>query len=575
MELSAWVQELRRRRVFRALVGYGIASFAILQIVEPVMHGLRLPEWTLTAVVVALGIGFPITVALAWVFDLKATGIERTHPAAPGGRARWLLLGLGVAAAAPIVIWYFALRPSAARGRDASIAVLPFEDMSATRDQGYFADGMAEEILNLLARVEGLRVAGRTSSFVFRGTREDARAIGEKLNVGTLLEGSVRKEGNRVRITAQLLDARDGFHLWSQTFDREVAGVLAAQDDIAQAVVGALKPRLGAATARAAGSRTSNPEAYNEYLLGKQFFNRLNLADYRRAQAAFEKAVALDPSFAPAWAGLAMARFWVADEAASGAQIAEGHERAMAAAEKAIALDPTLSDGFSTRGFLRTSVTWDWEGARADYERGLALNPSDAEAHRRFGAGVLASLGRLQDAVFELRKATEIDPLSAVAWSSLGRVLYSSGQFDAATAALRRSLEIAPDQNYASAHLCLVLLLEKRPVEALAAAERSTSAIFRPHCRAMALHDAGRQEEAQRTLAELIAKFAHSGAYQIAESYAWFGDRERAFDWLERSYRQHDSGMGYIKADVLLRNLHGDPRFAAMLRKLKLPADGG
>jgi eukaryotic-like serine/threonine-protein kinase len=579
VELSRWLDELKRRRVFRALVGYGIGAFAILQVAEPVIHGLRLPEWALSAVVIALGVGFPIAVALAWVFDLKRTGIERTAPAEGQGPSRGrlaiALVGLGLLAAAPGLAYFFVSRDGSRAGPGASIAVLPFDDMSASHDQGYFADGIAEEILTALAHVEGLRVAGRTSSFSFRGKGDDLRTIAEKLKVATVLEGSVRKEGSRVRITAQLINAADGFHLWSQSFDRELNGVLAAQDEIARAVVDALKVRLGTAREPSARLRTANPEAYNEYLLGKQFFNRLNLPAYRLAEAAYDRAVKIDPSFAPGWAGLSLARFWVADEAETAAGIEEGRERAMAATEKAVAIDPGLFEAYAARGFLRSAIRWDWEGARKDFDRALDLNPGDAETNRRYAVAVLAPLGRLPSAIAFARKGTDLDPLSALAWASLGRVYYTAGQLEPAHAALERSLQIAPEQNYAAGHLCITLLLQKRPADALAAAERSASAIFRPHCSALALHDAGRHEEARRMLDDLVARSAHAAAYQVAEAYAWFGDRDRAFEWLERAYAQHDSGMPYLRADVLLRGLHGDPRFAALLRKMNLPPDDG
>src|SRR5438105_5070599 len=235
--------ELQRRRVIRALIAYGIAAFAVLQIVEPVMHGLHWPEAVLAYVVVALAAGFPVVVSLAWIFDVNAGRIERTGPAEgglSGARPALLLVGIGLIAAAPGTVWYFAVRgigkPASApvaTESAASIAVLPFADMSPAKDQEYFSDGIAEEILNALAQVDGLHVAGRTSSASFKGKAEDLRSIGQKLGVATVLEGSVRKAENRLRITAQLIDVKDGFHLWSQSFDREMKDIFAVQDEIA------------------------------------------------------------------------------------------------------------------------------------------------------------------------------------------------------------------------------------------------------------------------------------------------------------------------------------------------------
>src|SRR2546425_6412349 len=247
MKLGLLISELRRRRVIRALVGYGIAAFAVLQIVEPVMHGLHWPDVVLSYVVVALAVGFPLVVSLAWIFDVKDGRIEKTPPAARMNRARLalVLLTIGVLAAAPGTVWYFYVRQIHKGAEVApSIAVLPFVNLSSDKEQEYFSDGIAEEILNALAQVRGLRVIGRTSSFSVKGKNEDLRAIGEKLNASNLLEGSVRKSGARVRITAQLVEAADGSHLWSQQFDREMTDVFAVQDEIARAVVVALRLKL-------------------------------------------------------------------------------------------------------------------------------------------------------------------------------------------------------------------------------------------------------------------------------------------------------------------------------------------
>jgi tetratricopeptide (TPR) repeat protein len=375
-----------------------------------------------------------------------------------------------------------------------------------------------------------------------------------------------------VRITAQLLSAADGFHLWSQTYDRELTGVFAVQDDISKAVVDALKLQL-VSRKEPARRHEPSPEAHNEYWLGHQFMYRLTYDNYLRAAAAYERATKFDPEYAQAWAGLASATLWVADDADTVAAISEGFDRALAHAEKAVALDPELADGYAARGNIRGATRWDWEGARADFARALALNPGDATMHVRYASTVLSALGRLPEAIEEARKATEIDPLSAVAWSAFGRMLYSGGQLDPARAALEKSLHIAPEQIFAAHNLSVVLLLQKRPAEALEQAERSTSEVFKRHGKAMALYDLGRTQEAHQTLDELIARFGHSGAYQIAETYAWFGQPDKAFEWLDRAYAQRDGGLTAIKFDMLLRSLRNDPRYTAMLRKMNLPPD--
>lgn len=374
--------ELQRRRVFRALVGYAVAAFAILQIVEPVMHGLHWPDAVLSYVVVALAVGFPAVFALAWIFDVRAGHIERTPRTTGlrGARLGLLSLGIGALAAAPGLIYYFVLRekPAAASATvpTPSIAALPLVNLSRDPDQEYFADGLAEELLNLLARIPGLRVAGRTSSFAFKGKSEDLRSIGQKLNVATVLEGSVQKAGDRIRINMQLINVADGYHLWSETYDRKLIDVFAVQDEIAQAVVNALKLKLLPGQAPTSiQHHTGNPEVYTRYLLGRQFSNHTTLDGFRRAAESYEKALELEPEFAPAWAGLAQATYWITDWAESAADISEGHHRALAAAEKAVALGPNLAEAFVARGVVRSATRQDWEGAKEDFQRALALSP--------------------------------------------------------------------------------------------------------------------------------------------------------------------------------------------------------
>ena len=552
--------------MFRALVGYGVASFAVLQIVEPVMHGLHWPESVLTWVVLALAAGFPLVVALAWIFD-------DGQVLRPTGRAGLLLPLVGLLAAAPGLVWYFVIRrpppaPAAlAAGAQPSIAVLPFADMSPHKDQEYFADGIAEEILNSLAQIEALHVAGRTSSFSFKGKSEDTKNIGERLGVANVLEGSVRKEGNRVRITAQLINSADGFHLWSQTFDLQLTDVFAAQDQIARAVVDALKLRLVPPKRR----HEPTPEAHNQFLVANQLYYRLTYENYVRAAAEYERAVQLDPEYAQAWAGLAMATFWSADGAATPAAVSSGFDRAMMCAEKAVALEPDLAEGYGARGFVRNATLYDWEGSRVDFERALKLNPGSAETRRRYAQAVLATLGRLPEAIGEAKRSTELDPLSAVSWSTYGRILAAAGQYAAARRALDQSLLILPQQNYAASNVGVIALLEKRPAEALEIGDRSTSEVFRLSIRSMALRDLGREEEARRELGVLISRFAHVGAYQIGAAYAWAGDRDQAFAWLDRAFAQRDGGLTALKFDPFLRGLRDDPRYAALLAKMKLP----
>jgi TolB-like protein/tetratricopeptide (TPR) repeat protein len=574
-EAPSLLQEMKRRRVFRALVGYGIAAFAVLQIIEPVMHGLHWPEAVLSYVVAALAVGFPVVVSLAWIFDVNAGRIERTASSRlRGPRLAALLVGVGALAAAPGLIYWFVVRQKPAAVQAApSIAALPLVNLSRDPDQEYFADGLTEEMLNLLARVPGLHVAGRTSSFAFKGKSEDLRSIGQKLGVATVLEGSVQKAGDRVRITVQLINAADGYHLWSEAYDRKLTDVFAVQDEIARSVVSALRPRLLPEHGPGSKERqTSNPDAHAQYLLGRQLFNRRNDDGFRRAVQAFDKALALDSGFAPAWAGLALAAYWDADSnAANSAALENGYRRALAAAEKAVQLGPELAEAYEARANLRATMEWDWAGAAADFERALALSPENADIRRAYAGLVLASLGRLPEAITALRAVTAADPLNSRAWGGLGTILLMSGQVRPAREALDRSLEINPDDRVSGFWLSAAGFLEHDPTAALGVAQRSASEWIRFWGAAIAYHALGQASKAQETLDLLIRKYGHLAAFQIAETYAWRGDKERAFAWLERAFAQHDGGLTLIKIDPFMGSLRGDPRYLALLKKMNLP----
>ena len=597
LEAGSLVAELKRRRVFRALVGYGIAAFAVLQIIEPVMHGLHWPDEVLSYVVVALAVGFPVVVSLAWIFDVKAGRIERTGPASSTAGLRGpglalLLVGIGLLAATPGVLWYFLLRsrpaipsseqalrakldvaPPASDIRAApSIAALPLVNLSRDPDQEYFTDGLTEELLNLLAKVPGLHVTGRTSSFAFKGKNEDLRTIGQKLGVATVLEGSVQKAGDRVRITVQLINAADGYHLWSESYNRKLTDVFAVQDEIAQAVVEALRIKLLPGQTPTSKGRIADPDVYNQYLLGRQFFNLGNMDGWRRAVVAYEKSLALDPGYAPAWAGLSSATYWVADSADTPKAFTDGMRQARLAADKAVELAPALADGYVVRAFFRASYSWDWDGARADIQRALALSPEDPDVLIGYG-GLLLSLGRAMEGVAVQRKVVQRDPLNARAWRALGSALLFSGQFAEAREPLNRSLEISPVQSITPLLLGTTYLSEKNPTAALAVFERSSSDMFRRFGLALAAHDLGRSDESQRALDSLIDRDADSAAFQIALVYAWRGEKDQAFQWLERAYRQHDGGLSVLKLAPILRSLRGDPRYTALLKKMNLPLD--
>jgi TolB-like protein len=445
-----------------------------------------------------------------------------------------------------------------------SIAVLPFVDMSEKKDEEYFSDGLSEELLDLLAQIQDLRVAARTSSFYFKGKSDDIATIAQKLRVANILEGSVRKSGAKIRVTAQLIRADNGYHLWSKTYDQQITDIFKVQDQIAYAVVAALKLRLLPAQQIASRHRTDNTEAYTEYLLGNQNRALDTEASNQQALASYRKALALDPSYSAAYSGVADAEWRIADMR-SGDPAA--YQRAVAAAEKAISLAPDSPEGYWARGQLRDSYYYDWTGAEADYQKSLTLDPNFVPAQIQY-AMLLATLHRPQEALAMLRKALSLDPLSVTAWRRLSWILLHGGQFAEARAAALRVTQVNPAADDRGVQ-GLADLLEGRPVQALQEFQQGKG---RTHLlnEAMAEHTLGHTAASLRALDQIMREAGLAFSYQYAEVYAWRGENDKAFEWLETAYRQHDGGLGYVDYDRFLANIRSDPRYDVFLRKLKL-----
>jgi TolB-like protein/class 3 adenylate cyclase len=486
------------------------------------------------------------------------------------GRRRMLVAaGVLVAVLAVAAVFWLRRAGRGSTGGTPSIAVLPFVDMSSEKNQEYFSDGLAEELLNDLAKIPGLRVAARTSSFQFKGKNEDLRTVGEKLNVGAILEGSVRRQGSRVRITAQLIKVGDGFHLWSETYDREMNDIFAVQDEIARSVAGSLKVALLGKKTAIPSAQGTNADAYNAYLQGEYFLKRHGKENLEKSLGYYEQAIKLDPGYAPAWVGLAAAR---SDQADRGyLPVEEGYRKAREAAERALALDANLAEAHAAMGGIKLSYDWDWTGADASYQRALALEPGNAKFIRN--AAVLAkTLGRLDEALAQDRRAVELDPLSVPAHNTLGIAAYYAGRLEEAAAAFKKALELNPEFPGTHTDLGQVYLAQRHPQEALAEMERESEPELRLQGQALAYHALGRKKESDVALAELIAKYQAEAAFQIAEVYAFRGEADRALEWLERAYSQRDSGLAEMKGDPLLKSLERDPRYAAFLKKMRLSA---
>jgi len=461
----------------------------------------------------------------------------------------------------------------------ASIAVLPFVNRSRDEESEYFSDGLADELLNVLAKIRGLRVAARTSSFQFKGTKDDLPTIGQKLNVATLLEGSVRKSGNRVRISVQLVKVSDGYHLWSETYDRTLDDIFAVQDDIAQSVVKELRTALlgeesdakasgevKAEVAKAAKGRGTDPEAHRLYLQGRHFIDRVGREDMARGIEYLKQALELDPGYALAWAELGGA---YADQAGYGwvLPVAEGYGRAREAVERALSLEPDLAEAHADMGLIQMFYDVDWRGAEVSFARARELAPGNALVLR--GAGTLAlNTNRLEEAVALFRLALEQDPLSWMTYYDLGLALHAADRLAEAEAAWRKGMELTPHGTERRAHLAMFLLAQGRSEDALAEVmgEHGWS---REWALAMIHHTLGHGLDSDEALRELIEKHAEGHAFQIAQVHAVRGDADAAFEWLERAYAERDSGLAAMKVSRYLRSLHRDPRWGAFLKKMR------
>jgi serine/threonine protein kinase/Tfp pilus assembly protein PilF len=455
-----------------------------------------------------------------------------------------------------------------------SVAVLPFANLSPDRENEYFADGMTEELINALTKIEGLRVPARTSSFAFKGQNLSARAIAESLRVGALLEGSVRKAGNRLRVRAQLVDAADGYQLWSETYERELEDVFAVQDEIARAIVGALKLQLGGEEAKPLVTRaTADFEAYSLYLQGRYLWNQRTGEALERAARFFEQAIAKDPRYARAHAGLADT--YILLPFYGNAPAKETHAKARRAAETALSLDSTLAEAHTALADIKL-YAWDWRGAEQSFRQAIRLAPGYAVAHHWY-ADYLSVTGRLEEALLQRQLAHSLDPLSRVIATELGLDLYLLRRYDEAIARLKQVLDLDPDFAFAHQRLGEVYLQKGWHAEAIAELERaadlgwSTHTLNKPLL-AYAYAASGDRARATQIVGELTSRAARGDVppFAIALAYTGLGDKKQAIAWLDRAVATHDPDVTGAASSPLLDPLRADPRFTRLVRRMGL-----
>lgn len=459
---------------------------------------------------------------------------------------------------------------------EASIAVLPFANLSADPEQEYFCDGMAEEIINALTSIRGLHVVARTSAFMFKDKREDIREIGKKLNVKTVLEGSVRKSGKRIRITAQLVNVADGYHLWSRRYDREMEDVFAIHDEISMAMVDELKGSLlGGEKAAIARRHTSDPEAYNSYLKGRYHWNKRTAAGFKRGIEHFQDAIERDPTYALAYAGVADCYNLLGWYCLLSPK--EAFPMAKAAAEKALEMHPDLAEALTSKAFAMFCHDWDWTDVERTYMRAIELSPAYGTAHHWY-AEYLLFTGRTEEALAEARRALELDPLSMILHVFSGLALYISSRFDLAIEKFRKTIEMDPNFMVAHWGLGLTYIQRGQAEEAVREFQKAIDILGASSLLLQGLGHAyaalGKREEVAKVLHQLEEMSeAHSmyvSPYHTAVIHLDLGELDEAFCWLENAYEEHDFWVVYLKSDPVWKDLRSDRRYVALLEKMGL-----
>ncbi len=584
--------ELRRRNVFKAGAAYLALGWVVVQITATLVPALNLPS-SLVPIVTWIGvIGFPFVIMFSWIYEMTPEGLKResevdrsasiTH--ITSRRLDYIGISLLVLAIGLFAFDRFVPRrveppagsgegqtpavpsastPSAAPAvSDNSIAVLPFVNMSSDKEQEYFSDGISEELLNLLAKIPQLQVTARTSSFAFKGEKIGIAEVARQLHVAHVLEGSVRKSGNSVRITAQLINAATDTHLWSETYDRKLDDIFAVQDEIAADVVKQLKVTLLGAAPKA---RTTDPEAYALYLQAVQLGRQFTPDAFQQSDALYRKVLAIDPHYAPAWDGLAENAYQEANQGLL--PINEGYAQAREAVMKSLAIDPAYAPAQASLGRIVMQHDNDLAAAAQHFQRALALDPADPDVLH--GSRVLlTALGRLDEATALDEAAVRRDPVNARSHAYLGLDRRWAHQFDAAIASSRAGLSLAPGRGGAHSEMGNALLLKGDAPGALREIEQDTSEEWKMIGLPMAYHALGRKADSDAALAALIAKLEKRAPYNIAYVYAFRGEADKAFEWLDKAIEYGDPGLPGIAVENLFDNIHEDPRWLPFLRKI-------
>jgi len=578
--------ELKRRNVLRAAAFYAASAWLFVQVATQVFPFFHIEEWVVRWIVVAAAIGFPFAILLSWFYEWTPQGLQRESEIPPNefitrhtGKKldRWITAILALAVvlllADRFVLHKDAETSAAPAVHGKSIAVLPFANLSEDKGNAYFAEGIQDEILTRLAKVADLKVISRTSTQHFKSSPENLPEIAKQLGVAHILEGSVQKASDQVRVNVQLINALTDAHLWADTYDRKLTDIFAVESDIAKTIAETLQAKLtGSEKSSIAKVPTTNPEAYELYLKGRFFWNKRTAADLRKAIDYFNQAIEKDPNYALAYA--AVAQSWLILPAYGGGSPKECIPPAEAAITKALELDESSSEAHTARGMLLAGYQFDYPAGKKEYERALQLNPNDATAHHWFASDVLGALGESEHEVAEMRRARDLDPLSLVINTNLGAALLRAHRFDEAIAQLRRTVALDNRFGYGRQTLGMALELKGQIPEAIAEYQAAIALDPSPTYLSLLGHvygTIGRKEEATKLLGQIqdTGKSRYVDPYYLAIVHLGLGDREAALTALEKSFEElNGNTLEYIRTDPFLDPLRADPRFEALAEKI-------
>ena len=573
----AFFIELKRRNVIRVAIAYAVAAWLLIEITATTFPILKLPDWSVTLVTVLVLIGFPLALIFAWAFELTPEGLKRekdvdgsesvTH--VTGRKLDFIIITVLVLALGYFAYDKFLLQPESGEvfgdiGR--SIAVLPFVNMSDDASNEYFSDGLSEELMNLLAKIPELRVAARTSSFFYKDKLDTITLaeVAQQLGVAHLLEGSVRKSGNRVRITLQLIKADDGFHVWSETYDRTLDDIFVVQDEIASEVAQALEVTL---MGKSQADRMIDSEAYVLFLKGLHFLAQRGAENYKKSEEALLQAIELDPGYAEAWSLLAMNYYEQTNHKLKTRE--DGAALAKTAIGRAKSLNPDLGVVWGVDGFLKKNLDWDWSAAQAAINKAYELEPKN-DTIRIWRASMASTIGKLDDAVELYEQGLLNDPLSLSAHSALGLAYTKVHRYDEAIEIFEKQAELKPDYHWAYFNLGKTYLFRGDAEQALLEIKKNPENVFRNAGLVMAYSTLGLEAEAEEALKRLVSEYGTQSPVWIAEAYSWRGQKDEAFEWLEKAFMQGDFGLSYMLGNNVYYSLTGDPRWVGLLKKMNL-----